>query len=148
MVRNQNPPPKINNFEFLEKEKPFIIGDISITPYWMDHSAYDAYALSLESKGKTLFYSGDFRGHGRKAKVFKRFTQIAPQNVDYLLMEGTQLGRKSKKIHLDLIKQILDCNIENVILCGKLFKSVLNNFRIKKNNIMHISDEYLIIKFL
>jgi ribonuclease J len=86
----------INNFEYFEKEKPFAIGDITITPFWMDHSAYDAYALLLEANRKTLFYSGDFRGHGRKSKVFNRFTHNAPKNVDYLLMEGTQLGRKSK----------------------------------------------------
>jgi len=87
---------EINNYEYYEKEKTFAIGNINITPYWMDHSAFDAYALLLESNGKTLFYSGDFRGHGRKSKVFKWFTHNAPKNVDYLLMEGTQLGRKSK----------------------------------------------------
>lgn len=87
---------EINNHQYYEKEKPFSIGDITVTPYWMDHSAFDAYALLLESNGKTLFYSGDFRGHGRKSKVFKWFTHNAPKNVDYLLMEGTQLGRKSK----------------------------------------------------
>ena len=38
-------------------------------------------------------FSGD---SNRKSKVFKWFTHNAPKNVDYLLMEGTQLGRKSK----------------------------------------------------
>jgi ribonuclease J len=62
----------------------------------MDHSAFDAYAFLIESNGKRLFYSGDFRGHGRKDKVFKWFLHNAPQNVDYLLMEGTTIGRKQQ----------------------------------------------------
>jgi len=71
----------------------FKIGDITILPYWMDHSAFDAYGFLIEANGKRLFYSGDFRGHGRKDKVFKWFLHNAPQNVDYLLMEGTTIGR-------------------------------------------------------
>ena len=112
---------EINNHQHYEKEKPFTIGDIKITPYWMDHSAFDAYALLLESNGKTLFYSGDFRGHGRKSKVFKWFTNNAPKNVDYLLMEGTQLGRKSKiektedELELDLIDKFKEPGKINLV---------------------------------
>lgn len=82
-----------NNFE---KEKTFKIGDISITPYWADHSAFDAYSFLVEADGKSLFYSGDFRSHGRKAKAFYWFTHNAPKNVDYLLLEGTTIGRDNK----------------------------------------------------
>lgn len=80
-------------FQSFNKDNSFIIGDINIQPYWMDHSAFDAYAFLIESNGKKLFYSGDFRGHGRKGKVFQWFQHNAPQNVDYLLMEGTTIGR-------------------------------------------------------
>jgi ribonuclease J len=48
------------------------------------------------ANGKSIFYSGDFRNHGRKANAFKWFTHNAPQNVDYLLLEGTTIGRESK----------------------------------------------------
>ena len=88
---------EIKNHKYFEKERPFNVGGITITPYWMDHSGFDAYSFLIESKGKSLFYSGDFRGHGRKSKVFKRFTHNAPKQVDYLLMEGTQIGRGTKK---------------------------------------------------
>ena len=81
---------------YFEKEKTFQIGDISITPYWADHSAFDSYSFLIEADGKKIFYSGDFRGHGRKSKVFKWFTHHAPQNVDYLLLEGTSIGRENK----------------------------------------------------
>ncbi|MGB4655539.1 MAG: MBL fold metallo-hydrolase [Bacteroidales bacterium] len=81
---------------YFEKEETFKVGDISITPYWADHSAFDAYMLLVEANGKSLFYSGDFRGHGRKEKVFKWFTHNAPKGVDYLLLEGTTIGRNTE----------------------------------------------------
>jgi ribonuclease J len=86
----------IDNPVYFEKEQAFQIGDITITPYWADHSAFDSYSFLVEANGKSIFYSGDFRGHGRKSKVFRWFTHNAPQNVDYLLLEGTSMGRDSK----------------------------------------------------
>jgi ribonuclease J len=85
-----------NQFQTFTKDSNFSIGDITIRPYWMDHSAFDAYGFLIEANGKSLFYSGDFRGHGRKEKVFQWFLHNAPQNVDYLLMEGTTIGRKQQ----------------------------------------------------
>ncbi len=86
----------LKNTNYFEKETTFKIGDISITPYWADHSAFDSYSFLVEAEGKSLFYSGDFRSHGRKAKVFYWFTHNAPQNVDYLLLEGTTISRDNK----------------------------------------------------
>ena len=86
----------LKNTNYFEKEKTFKIGDISITPYWADHSAFDAYSFLVKADGKSIFYSGDFRSHGRKAKAFYWFTHNAPQNVDYLLLEGTTIGRENK----------------------------------------------------
>ena len=88
---------QIEHANYFEKEKTFQIGDISITPYWADHSAFDAYSFLVEANGKSIFYSGDFRSHGRKWKVFKWFKYNAPQNVDYLLLEGTSIGRENKR---------------------------------------------------
>jgi len=69
-----------------------------ITPYRVDHSAFDSHAFLIESENKRIFYSGDFRGHGRKSEAYKWFLGHAPQNIDYLLMEGSQIGRKNDKI--------------------------------------------------
>ena len=71
----------------------FTIGPFQITPILIDHSAYDAYALLIECEGKRIFYSGDFRAHGRKAKLFEKLIENPPQNVDLLFMEGSSLGR-------------------------------------------------------
>ena len=75
----------------------FSIGDIEVTPYLMDHSAFDAYAFMVKAGGKSLFYSGDFRIHGRKRKAFYWFSYNAEKDVDYLLMEGTTIGREDQR---------------------------------------------------
>lgn len=111
----------IANPIYFEKEKTFQIGDISITPYWADHSAFDSYSFLIEADGKKIFYSGDFRGHGRKSKVFEWFTHHAPQNVDYLLLEGTSLGRENKpskseiEIEADLVSLFSEPDKINLI---------------------------------
>lgn len=77
----------------LADREPLEIGPFRITPYLTDHSAYDAYAVLVEADAKKLFYSGDFRGHGRKAKILDRLIEDHPRDVDVLLMEGTTIGR-------------------------------------------------------
>lgn len=111
---------------YFEKSKKFGIGDISITPYWVDHSAFDSYSFLVKANGKSLFYSGDFRSHGRKAKVFKWFTHNAPQRVDYLLLEGTTIGRGSKAFKTEI-------EIENEFT--KLFKES------DKLNLIYVSGQ-------
>ncbi|WP_275445908.1 MBL fold metallo-hydrolase [Caballeronia zhejiangensis] len=73
--------------------KSFDVGPFRVTPYLVDHSAYDAHALLIESGGKRLFYSGDFRGHGRKSALFERMVADAPRDIDALLVEGSSLSR-------------------------------------------------------
>ena len=73
----------------------FDIGPFCVTPFLVDHSAYDAYALQIESGGKSIFYSGDFRAHGRKAVLFERLVANPPTNIDALLLEGSSIGRIS-----------------------------------------------------
>jgi len=69
------------------------IGPFQITPYLVDHSAYDAYAMLVEAGGRRLFYSGDIRAHGRKGALFEKLLRHPPSNVDAMLMEGSSLGR-------------------------------------------------------
>jgi len=89
---------KIPNPKYYEKEKPFNVGNFTITAYWADHSAFDSYSFLIEAENKRIFYSGDFRSHGRKAKAYKWFLHNAPQNIDYLLLEGTTIARKQKNL--------------------------------------------------
>ena len=77
----------------LEDGVPLDVGPFRVTPFLIDHSAYDSYALEVQTGGKTLFYSGDLRGHGRKAALFERLVARAPRYVDALLLEGSSIGR-------------------------------------------------------
>jgi ribonuclease J len=141
----------IENVNYFEREKKFQIGDISITPYWADHSAFDAYSFLVESEGKSLFYSGDFRSHGRKANAFKWFLHNAPQNVDYLLLEGTTIGRESKpfktetEIENDFLKVFKEQNKINLIYTsGQNIDRIVSIYRacIKANKIL-VVDVYV-----
>lgn len=77
---------------------PFVLGPFTITPYLVDHSAYDAYALLVEAGGERLFYSGDIRAHGRKADLFERLLADPPRDIDVLLLEGTNVRPEGEEL--------------------------------------------------
>ena len=71
----------------------FEIGDVRITPFVVDHSAFGAMAFLIESGSKSLLYSGDLRSHGRKPGMIKTLiNEVGPRKIDVLLMEGTHFG--------------------------------------------------------
>lgn len=79
-------------------EEEFFIGDIKITPYLCDHSAFDAYMFLLDCEGEKILYTGDFRSNGRKS--FEPLLRKLPK-VDVLITEGTNLSNnKIGKINL------------------------------------------------
>ena len=79
-------------------DEEFLIGDIKITPYLCDHSAFDAYMFLLDCEGKKILYTGDFRSNGRK--FFQSLLNKLPK-VDVLITEGTNLSNdKIGKINL------------------------------------------------
>jgi ribonuclease J len=82
-----------DNIKLFKMWKSFKVGEFTITPYLMDHSSPDAVAFLIEGDGKRIFYTGDFRGHGRKGIVLERLVKNPPLNIDYLVMEGSMLGR-------------------------------------------------------
>ena len=100
---------KLNNFKSRE---PFRIGEFLITPYLMDHSAFGAHAFLIEGDSKSIFYTGDFRGHGRKAKLFELLLDNPPK-VDVLLVEGTMLG--SRQAELTLRESELETKLVKII---------------------------------
>ncbi len=84
---------QLSNSHIIKHTSLFHIKDFKITPYLVDHSAPDAFAFLIEADGKRIFYSGDFRGHGKKAILLEKIIKNPPKNIDYLLMEGSMLGR-------------------------------------------------------
>ncbi|MCD6568234.1 MAG: hypothetical protein J7K94_05835 [Dehalococcoidia bacterium] len=79
--------------------QPFQVEEFTITPYLMDHSAPDAAAFLIEADGQRLFYTGDFRGHGRKQVLLERLLENPISNVDCLIMEGSMIGREKGQYH-------------------------------------------------
>lgn len=79
--------------------RKMIFGDIGITPFFVDHSALDSYMLLIETDGKRILFTGDFREHGIMGKhnVLERMVQKYIGEVDILITEGTMLSRLEEK---------------------------------------------------
>ncbi len=116
--------------QYVENRKRLQIGLFAITPFLVDHSGFDAYALEIEADGRRLFYSGDLRSHGRKGKLFSELIRNPPKSIDVMLMEGSSLGRLRndeqfetefdlEKIFVDRFKQsggivLVACSAQNI----------------------------------
>ena len=81
---------------FLRHLKPIVVGDITVTPFLCDHSAFDSYMHLCEANGEKVLYTGDFRSNGRKS--FERLLNALPDKVDKLICEGTTLSRKTQTL--------------------------------------------------
>jgi ribonuclease J len=82
-------------------EDSVTVKDFHVTKFDVDHSAFGACAFLFEACGKRILYSGDIRLHGKKGVLYKNL----PQNVDYLFLEGTNLGKG--------VRQMTETAIEN-----------------------------------
>jgi ribonuclease J len=92
-TRFLNYPVLANRWVIFEMYRTFTIADMQITPYLMDHSAFDAAAFEILAGKCRIVYTGDFRRHGRKSGSFERFLKRVAPAPDILLCEGTTLGR-------------------------------------------------------
>lgn len=76
---------------------PFLIGDIQITPFGIDHSAVDSYLFLIEADGKCILYTGDFRLHGVRGKTMDKILDRRIGKVDAIITEGTTVSRTNGK---------------------------------------------------
>jgi ribonuclease J len=137
----QNKNIAISNPHYFENEKPFKIGGFTVTPYLNDHSAFDSYSFLVEAEGKRLFYTGDFRNHGRKASLFRKIITHPPKNIDYLLVEGTTIGRTQdnfvteddiKNLFIEIFKESQGINLiytssQNIDRIVSIYKACLTS---------------------
>jgi ribonuclease J len=89
--------PELRPTGHLADRRPLRLGPFTVTPYLVDHSGFDSYALQIDAGGRRLFYTGDLRGHGRKGKLFDRMVAAPPADVDTLLLEGTHVRAEPGK---------------------------------------------------
>jgi len=90
--------------------KSFHAGPFEITPFLMDHSAFDSYAFVIKDGEKRVIYSADFRDHGRKPGALEMFLHRAPRGADVLILEGTHVAEQDheQKSEQEVEKEIHD----------------------------------------
>ncbi len=101
--------------------KKITVGDISVTPFPVKHSAIGAYMYLVEGDGKRVLYTGDFS-----------YANITEKDIDVLLCEGTNIGytTKSKIIEADVTDKVKKV-LESAELPTFLITSTANYDRIK-----------------
>jgi ribonuclease J len=139
-----------NNFKYFKRKVTFEIGDFKITPYLMDHSAVDAFSFLIEIKDRRVFYSGDFRAHGRKSILFDKLVENPPQDIDLLFMEGTMIRRSNeefpdeKSVEEKIFETIRDQrNITFFVSSSQNIDRIVSVYRAcKKSGKMLVIDTY------
>lgn len=81
-----------NNIKTYKNDETMVVGDIEVRFEINDHSAYEAYSLIVSDGVHRLFYSGDFRDHGRKSWAIDRLARLNLGEIDLLMVEGTNMG--------------------------------------------------------
>lgn len=81
---------------FHAREK-VVVGDITVTPYSVDHSAFDSYMFLIEADGNKVLHTGDFRMHGFRKDTLLKVLQSYIGTVDVLITEGTMLSREGRE---------------------------------------------------
>ena len=70
------------------------LGDLAVTAYSVDHSAFDALAFHVrDGVAKTLLYTGDFRAAGWAKYRIDAMINAIERPLDCMLMEGTTMAR-------------------------------------------------------
>ena len=79
--------------------KSFCIGNITITPFYCNHSIYDSYMFLIEADGKRIWHTGDYREHGFYAEALTKVLGVYAKDIDVLITEGTNLKKPERCIH-------------------------------------------------
>ncbi len=89
----------LNSFQTFRAKDRILIGDIIVTPYFVSHSACDAYMFLIEAAGIRILHTGDFRGHGYLGSgLMKILDYIVQKPIDVLITEGTMLSRIDENV--------------------------------------------------
>jgi len=118
----------IKHFDFSDGSV-FDVGDLRITAYRCDHSAFDSYMFLVDDGEKKLLYSGDFRSNGHME--FNCLLEKLPE-VDALIVEGTMLSRETfdKNIEEESLEEIAENALKQYSGPAFLLSSAMNVDRI------------------
>lgn len=125
------------------------IDEIKVIPLSVDHSALDAYMLYIETGGKRILFSGDFRDHGiasERNQLWKLLDseEYVPKDIDILITEGTMLSRKDEiNNKFNNGKQLILTEAELGVEAGKIFLEHKYNFiMVSSTNLDSIMEFY------
>lgn len=112
--------PILERFGLYDEGRPIELGDMTVTPYTVNHSAADAYMLLVECNGKRILHTGDFRDHGYEGSDIYRVLQnkILVKSVDVLITEATMLGRNDDPT----------CQDEMTLMAENIMRQYRNTF--------------------
>lgn len=99
---------RIKSAKIFEAGQTIPIGDITVTPYSIDHSACDSYMFLIEAEGKKILHTGDFRTHGFRGKAVTKILRGLIKKVDVLITEGTNISKANKEI-------ITECQLQHKV---------------------------------
>jgi len=119
------------------------LGDLTVTAYSVDHSAFDALAFHVrDGEGKTLLYTGDFRAAGWTGYRLGVMTNAIERPLHCLLMEGTTMAREEAEYpdEASVVKRVMEiieaspndavipvyCSGQNIDRIVSLYKAVRN----------------------
>lgn len=109
--------------------------DIRVTPYYVSHSAADAYMFLIECDKKKVLHTGDFRDHGYRGNALIPMVgyYIARKKIDVLITEGTMLSRDDIRLMSEdeLREQAISImnNYDNVfVMCSSMDADRLASF--------------------
>lgn len=89
---------RIDNILTFSPLEKITVGDITVTPLMVDHSAFDSYMFIIEADGKRVLHTGDFRLHGFRGNKTLSMLQKYAADIDYIICEATNLSREDTKI--------------------------------------------------
>lgn len=89
--------------------KSFCIGNITITPFYCNHSIYDSYMFLIEANGKRIWHTGDYREHGFYAEALTKVLRVYAKDIDVLITEGTNLKKPERCIHEREVSSKMSC---------------------------------------
>ncbi|MDR2199868.1 MAG: hypothetical protein LBR53_10525 [Deltaproteobacteria bacterium] len=101
------------------------LGGLAVTPFAVDHSVYDSYMFLVETEGKRILHTGDFRTHGFRGKGVMLVLDNCVKRVDILVSEGTSLSRKDADFPTEMALQdeahkILKSHKHVFLLCSSM----------------------------
>ncbi len=86
---------RVQSIRTYKTAEPIYFGDIKVTPYMVDHSAFDSHMFLIEAEGKKILHTGDFRTHGFRGKGLIPTVEKYVGKVDLLICEGTTISRSN-----------------------------------------------------